>query len=163
MQFTPTGLLIFLYCLALTFPRYLALAISGRRLFGKALFTGKYLVLFIVTCVCAVGANVFALFNSGTFTVFAQILVFMIVGTTLVSAYFAVYIIYWMYGRDMKYQFALVNIIPAPFAILSSALLLLGALLALNWYMLGFAVVYSVTSILFDLKGYRLSHTPRTH
>ena len=162
MGFTVTGLLIGLYVTITIWPRLLSLIFSGKRLFGSTLFTGRWLVIFIIMCVSALGVSVFAFINSADFSMLFQILTFMIVGTTLVSAYYATYIIYWMHGRDMKFNFALVGIMPAPFAIFSSALALLGSLITLNWFMLGFAIVYTASSIAFDLKGFFISRPSNT-
>ncbi len=158
MGFTATGVLIGIYCFAVMWPRLFVFIFSGKRLYGSILFKGRWLAIFICMCISALGSTAFAFINSGELIELYRILIFMIVGTTLVSAYYAAYIIYLMHGRDMKYYFALVRVMPAPFSIFSSVLALLGALICLNWYMLPFAIIYSVSSIAFDLKGYRLSN-----
>lgn len=152
-----TGILVAVFSFVVTLPRLLYFLFRGKALLGSKMFKGRNLTFFILSFLSSIAYVVLAVIFSQDFHMLGLFFVYMILATIGVSLYFIVWIMFWMHGNEARYQFELIEKIPAPMTILSGFVLLLGAGLTLNYYNLACVSLFLVSALLFDLAGYKLT------
>ncbi len=150
-----TGILVALFNFVITLPRLIYFLFRGRHLLGDIIFKGKNLAFFILSFLSSIACVTLAILFSDNFYYVGLFFLYMILASLGVSLYLIVWVMFWMHGCEGRYQFELIEKIPAPMAILSSFVLLSGSLLTLNYFMLACAIIYTLSSLLFDISLYK--------
>ena len=151
---SPTSIYVALFTFFLFMPKVIHFIASGKGKILVSLFKFPTFLFFILEILSGIAATVLALLYSHGFNYNGWFFTYTFFCIVFGGAYFILYIVFISHGYDPRYLFAFIKI-PAPFTILAGTVLILGAALTLNYYMLIAACVFTVSSFLVDFKGYK--------
>ena len=156
MIISATSIYVFINALIISLPRTLYIMFKNARRFPGQLFKGKYLFLFITNFVLEMSINVLFLLLSHDFYYLGIFFLWSLLSGIILCLHFVLWIIFWMNGYDVRFQFKKV-LVPAPLSVLTSLLFIVSALLSLNYISLILSIVYAVTSFIWNYKGYKIT------
>lgn len=145
---------VVLFCVI--FFRLIFETIRNKKKFPNALFSGKYLFLFLVKFVFGLLICIFALFYSNDFYILGLFFTWLLIILCSISLIFVLWIIFFMHGYDIRYLFKKV-ILPCPIVILEFIVIFSTAGFTRNYIVIGFAAIYSLATYIWNYKGYKLT------
>lgn len=138
------------------FIRTIYVAIRNKKKFPNQLFEGKFLLLFFAKILVGISCCVFTLFFSNNFFYMGLFYSWLLIILIAYSLYFVLWVIFFMHGYDVRYQFKKV-IAPSPLTFLEFVIILSTAIFTLNYICIGLSILYFVITYAWDYKGYQLT------
>ena len=138
------------------YPRLLYIAIKNKRSFPDTLFKFPYVLLFILYFVSGTSAPVLALFFSTSFVSFSFFVSWILIALILMCLGILVWILFFMHGYDVRYQFKRI-VIPSPLSLIDSLIILISAVFSLNYILMIVGGVFALSNYLWCLKGFYLT------
>ena len=137
-------------------PQLLYLLIKGKRSLPESLFAGRYLFLFLTMIISYLGLIVVALFFSNDYGVLARLIGWLVLSHTGIGLILVSWIIFIMYGYEPRFMFKKV-VVPAHMNVLIVIIFWLTILFSLNWWAFIPGTIFTVTSLLWSFKAYKLT------
>lgn len=140
-------------------PRLLFFIFSSKRRLPVELFRGVYLVMFVLMILSFLSVIPLTLLFSVEYGVIAKFFGWILFSHTALGLILVLWIIFMMHGYELRYQFKKI-VVPAPLSILESFVLWLTAILSSNYWALIPCIVFTISSCIWNYKGYKLTLPP---
>lgn len=137
-------------------PRLLFFIFSSKRRLPIEMFRGRYLILFVLMIISYLSMLPLTLLFSTDYGVIAKFFGWIFLSHTALGLILVIWILFFMHGYDLRYQFKKIAV-PAPLSLLESAILWLTAILSSNYWAFIPCIVFTITSYIWNLKGYKLT------
>lgn len=140
-------------------PQLLFILISGKRSLPSQLFKGRYLFYGLTSLISYLALIVLTLFFSNDYHSIGLMFVWLILTGVFVALILVSWIIITMHGYEARYMFRRVGV-PCYMNIMILIIYWLTILIPLNYWAIIPGLIFSVFSLLWSIKAYKLTKPP---